>query len=407
MLHFKKSLVLACMFLLSIHGISSAQQVNVGDIITPANVDQYTDYLPPFVVQFIKDGFGVVSPDVTSPIYVGDVHTPLAPESFRKESEKNSGKVTLNPEDMKLTGFEYCGIPFPDVEEPNKVEKILCNYYYRWRSDDYYYKEPFATTSKRKGGRITCYNTTSALVRYVGRTAPGLETNLDNPNDLFWVQMNRFLQPSFKNLRTLQWRYLDPKKDDDMWSYIPTLRRTLRMVSSERANPINGTPLTYDDFMGFDGKLNKFTYKLSEEKKVIGNINMDAQAHIRRYPDLRYESPLFHGPEYPYGIADVYIIDVIPKDPTYPESKKVLYMNKLNYMNVYSIVYDKRGQPWKGLVNNVSETKTVQGEKGYFNAQMDFDMKTGYWMNIFTNGVTQDSGLPSSLFDPGIFHTWQ
>ncbi|MFO7962284.1 MAG: DUF1329 domain-containing protein [Desulfobacterales bacterium] len=383
-----------------------AKEVNFGDVVNSENVEEYEEYFPPFVVRFIKDGFGLVEP--TTPIHVEDLEIPLPPKSFREASEKNKGKVTLNPENFELAGFEYCGYPFPDVKEPNKIEKIMANYYYRWRTDDYYFREPHltASTQQRRGGRITKSYSKSALVRYIGRTAPGFKKNLNNPNELYWAQMNRFFQPAYRNLQTLQWRYIDPVKDDDMWSYIPTLRRTLRMVSSERANPINGSPLTYDDFMGFDGKLQQFTYNLVAEKKVIGNINYDEDLHYEKYPEGYYPYPVFHGPDYPYGLVDVYEIEVIPRDPKYPESKKVLFMNKHNYWNVYTEVYDKRGEQWKGLICNVSKVKTEKGEYGPYNSQMDFDLKTGHWLQIITNKLVIDSGFPTELFDPAIFQTW-
>ena len=36
------------------------------------------------------------------------------------------------------------------------------------------------------------------------------------------------------------YRYLDPVKDDDMWLYVPALRRTLRAEAGQRSTPVQG-----------------------------------------------------------------------------------------------------------------------------------------------------------------------
>ena len=39
-----------------------AAEPKAGDIIDSSNVDQYTDYLPMFMVRYIKDGWGLEQP---------------------------------------------------------------------------------------------------------------------------------------------------------------------------------------------------------------------------------------------------------------------------------------------------------------------------------------------------------
>ena len=49
-------------------------------------------------------------------------------------------------------------------------------------------------------------------------------------------------------------RYEDPKKDDDIWMYIPTMRRVRRMSGAQRQDSFGGTDSSYDDIRGFDGR---------------------------------------------------------------------------------------------------------------------------------------------------------
>ena len=66
--------------------------------------------------------------------------------------KKNAGKTTLKA-DGTMEGY-VAGLPFPDAKEPNKAQKIMWNYTYRWRGDDFSYPGGYVNATKRKGGKI-------------------------------------------------------------------------------------------------------------------------------------------------------------------------------------------------------------------------------------------------------------
>ena len=57
-------------------------------------------------------------------------------------------------------------------------------------------------------------------------------------------------------------------KDDDMWLYMPALRKTRRIVSSEKAKSFMGSEFSYADMT--PPNINDFKYKLLGEEKVDG-----------------------------------------------------------------------------------------------------------------------------------------
>ncbi len=79
----------------------------------------------------------------------------------------------------------------------------------------------------------------------------------------------RFLAPpDVKGTGLLVFDY--EKKDDDMWLFMPALRKTRRIVSSERAKSFMGSEFSYADMS--PPILDEFTYKVLSDKEVEGTL---------------------------------------------------------------------------------------------------------------------------------------
>lgn len=75
----------------------------------------------------------------------------------------------------------------------------------------------------------------------------------------------RFLAPAdVKGTGLLTFDYED--KDDDMWLYMPALRKTRRIISSEKSKSFMGSEFSYSDMT--PPVLNDFTFKLLGEEKI-------------------------------------------------------------------------------------------------------------------------------------------
>jgi hypothetical protein len=398
----KLIVVLSCIFTICIMPVFTAAgdvKPKPGDVIDASNIEQYKSYFPEFMQRYIKDGWGIEDPFV---IHVKEYEPNPLPESFLKETEKNKGKVKLSS-DGSLSGYDYHGAPFADdeIKEPGKVMKIMWNNYYKWKGDDMIFVKDFATTRKRKGGKIS-YNTgRMSNIRFVGRNVV-LPRELENPQKLFWASIVRTTSVGAKDMYILTYRYLDTNQSDDMWAYVPTLRRTLRMISTERSNPMGGSPYTPDDQYGWDGKINEFDYKLIGEATLLNVMNFDVNEYFEKYPN-GYPHPAFIGREFPYEVRETYLVEVKPKNPRHPESKRLLWIMKENYMPAYAQMYDKNGEIWKGLPNIFCKIKTQKGETGPFMANSVTDFKTGMWSLSVGLGANLDIGLDPGFYNPGLF----
>ncbi|MGD9043726.1 MAG: outer membrane lipoprotein-sorting protein [Desulfobacterales bacterium] len=78
-----------------------------------------------------------------------------------------------------------------------------------------------------------------------------------------------FLEPAdVKDTAFLTWDYDDPDKDDDQWLYLPALRKTKRIASTDKSGSFMGSDLNYSDMT--DRNLEDYDFTLKKEMDVKG-----------------------------------------------------------------------------------------------------------------------------------------
>jgi hypothetical protein len=78
-----------------------------------------------------------------------------------------------------------------------------------------------------------------------------------------------FLSPAdVKDTGVLTYDFDDPGKDDDQWLYLPALKKTKRIASTDKSGSFMGSDFTYADMS--DRPLDHYEYKLMEETEVGG-----------------------------------------------------------------------------------------------------------------------------------------
>ena len=74
--------------------------------------------------------------------------------------------------------------------------------------------------------------------------------------------------PDVKDTGFLTYDYDDPAKDDDQWLYLPALRKTKRIASSDKSSSFMGSDFSYADMTR--RVLDEWDYKLLKEDLVDG-----------------------------------------------------------------------------------------------------------------------------------------
>jgi Outer membrane lipoprotein-sorting protein len=128
----------------------------------------------------------------------------------------------------------------------------------------------------------------------------------------------RFLSPAdVQGTGILVYDYAD--KPDDVWIYLPALRKTRRVVSSQRSQSFMGSEFSYGDLN--IPSLDDFTYTLAKEE--------------------------------PMGGEACYVVDLVPKNKEIADaegySKKTYWVSKAKMAVVRGLYYDKDGKLLKEL----------------------------------------------------------
>ncbi|MGC2048135.1 MAG: outer membrane lipoprotein-sorting protein, partial [Gallionella sp.] len=112
-------------------------------------------------------------------------------------------------------------------------------------------------------------NATFTLINKSGqeRVRKTFGTTKLQENGIDTMRMTRFLSPpDVKGTVSLLIEHSD--KDDDIWIYLPALKKVRRLVANNKKDSFMGTDFTYSDVIGY--KVHEWNYKLLKEEPVDG-----------------------------------------------------------------------------------------------------------------------------------------
>jgi predicted RND superfamily exporter protein/outer membrane lipoprotein-sorting protein len=155
------------------------------------------------------------------------------------------------------------------------------------------------------------------------------ENGIDN------MRMTRFLSPpDVKGTVSLLIEHAD--KDDDIWIYLPALKKVRRLVSNNKKDSFVGTDFSYADVIGY--KVGEWNYKLLKEELVEGQ--------------------------------PCYVIEALPKSETVKinngYSKRIGWLRKDNLMAVKMDFWDEAGQLLK--TSTYTDIQLVDKTRGKWQA---------------------------------------
>ncbi len=120
-----------------------------------------------------------------------------------------------------------------------------------------------------------------------------------------------------KDTGFLTYDYDAPDRNDDQWLYLPALKKTKRIASSDKDNPFMGSDFSYADMT--DRHLDDYNYKLLKEVEVSN--------------------------------TKTWVIESVPKTQevidTYGYTKSVLFVRQDNYVVVRAVNWIKKGDKLK------------------------------------------------------------
>jgi outer membrane lipoprotein-sorting protein len=187
------------------------------------------------------------------------------------------------------------------------------------------------------------------------------------PNGHDNMRMTRFLEPGdIKGTVSLLKEH--SAGDDDMWIYLPALKKVRRLVSSNKKDSFVGTDFSYGDVIGH--KVADWNYKLVKEEPVDG--------------------------------ADCYLIEATPRSDDVRDnsgySRRQIWIRKDNYYAIRGEMWDEAGQPYKKF--HMTDVKEVDPARHKWQAMtMEAeDLQTGHKTIISFENYKANQKVPDAFF---------
>jgi hypothetical protein len=274
------------------------------------------------------------------------------PHNYVEATERYAGQVKiieLPSGGLTLQGYRG-GIPFPSLAEPHKGWKVLANVWYRYVPhllvDSYGYG--CAITS---AGSISCQAYQGVKRQLSYNTDPGVPTETSGAEGKFFTEWYMVLEPEQqKYTTTLTIDYADLARPEEMYVFLPALRRYQPLSTSARCSPSQGMDATPEDFHnGFDSNMTELQVDYLGRKKMLALV--DVTPPRTTFPE-GYDMPL-GWPTPSWGKWQLREVDVISveklpaKAVGYCYGRRVMYVDSRFYGTLWEDLYDPQMRPWK------------------------------------------------------------
>jgi uncharacterized protein DUF1329 len=339
----------------------STDSIPVGTKITTANWEQYRKFMT-ISLQAVMSGkyFWKMESGPDHYIEVGPTIPTELPTKYLSDTEKYSGQAQL----VKLPGGAYeiknygAGIPFPHPSGPDIAGQLLYNYYYTYIPSIYTGYYDLALVDRY--GSIAQNQSRQIFFKLSHVSDAGQPITNPMANGLYLAIHNEVLAPEQSKYTTALAIYPDdPQRVPEIYAFLPSLRRSLRLSSVARCAPLQGTDWTNDDQRGgFSGIPNWFAPRYLGEKKMLFMVHSQWQAKANEQDKVigtfTYGGSAIGWPK-PEGtkaeLRDVYVIDLVPIGDaarSYCYSHRVLYLDKdLAFTADQVDTWDRNGKLWK------------------------------------------------------------
>ena len=339
----------------------SPDTIPVGTRITTANWKQYRKYMTISLQAFMSGKyFWKMGSGPDDYLEVGPTIPTDLPPKYLSDTEKYSGQAQL----VKLPSGAYeirnygAGIAFPRPSGPDIAAQLLYNYYYTYIPSIYTGYYDLALVDRY--GSIAQNQTRQIFFKLSHVSDVGQPITNPQANGLYLSIHNEVLSPEQSKYTTALAIYPDdPQRVPEIYAFLPSLRRSLRLSSVARCAPLQGTDWTNDDQRGgFSGIPNWFIPRYLGEKKMLFMVHSPWQAKANEQDKFvgtfTYGGTAIGWPkpqENKVELRDVYVIDLVPTEAVkrgYCYSHRVLYLDKnLAFTADQVDTWDNSNKLWK------------------------------------------------------------
>ncbi len=329
----------------------SPETIAPGTKITLQNWQQYKKFMPIWVQAAFSGKYKWhVGSEPEYTIIVGPTHHYPLDRQFVEDTEKYGGQAQLVP--LPDGGFGWkgyvAGIPFPNPTEPNKAAKLAYDTWanfrpkimnfraFNWLVDNY--------------GNVSNLESDDTFFRLMHLSdPPGGPINLPFAAGTYYASRFTVVLPEQSKYTTeLTLRPDDPTRIEEIYVFLPSLRRSLRLSSAARCAPILGTDFVEDDNAWLPPN---FKISLLGKKKLLEPVIDYSKAFNRdSYMQPPTGFPVWPKADYTrWELRDFYLLNLewLNNHGAYCYSQRVFYQDAEWLASSPLESYDRTGKFWK------------------------------------------------------------
>jgi hypothetical protein len=309
--------------------------------ITAKNMDQYKAKLSEGQIALLKK-----YPD-TYQIHVYPTRRSMAaPQWVYDNTYQNAINAELTEDKWGARGA-FGGIPFP---LPTEGAEVVINHNAKW--------EGGGDTRELAGNYIIQANGTitngGTANYYFDRPYYEKDKTINTWNQWLISVLIKYSEPARRKgeiiLGKTPLNY--DEKSKAVWQYMTGQRRVRRApsIDYDTPNPSSGGIYTYDDAYSFNGKIDRFDWKLLGKKEMFvpyNNYQFDFPA-VKDVLTKRHANPKYIR----WELHRVWVVEAtIRKGQRHIYGRRVMHIDEDTWFNVVEDKYDTRGNLWRTSIN--------------------------------------------------------
>ena len=330
--------------------------ISPGTRITLGNWRQYRQYMP-MGMQELFEGqhFWRMPKDVEMDI--GPTIVYLLPAGYTRATEKHGAAVRVVhlPNGRNDIANYAGGEPFPNPGEPDKGYKLLVDLWFAYL--------PHLIAGTPENSLHSCVqdrfrSISCLLVSYVYRqtaynTDPGVARDDPRAKDIWFTEWAAVEAPEqSKYTAQLTLFFKDNQRDEELYLFVPALRRSLRLGIPARCTQVTGTDYLQDDYKnnGFNGGIALFDATFLGHRKILA-LTGNYPASAGDFPNHYYMPLGWPMPSWAnWQLRDVDVIDVrrVPSERSgYCYGSRIIYEDSHTHYALWEDLYDAEMRLWK------------------------------------------------------------
>ena len=265
--------------------------------------------------------------------------TAAHPQSVLDNTKKNATRASTTPDMLGMKDTK-AGIAFPIPKNGNEV---MFNFQTRYQGVSYVLPK-FSAFNIDSAGKLT----TATQGLYTGESPYYVESN--DTGILGRVRGNYTGPARRAGEANLVYDYVDSStKERRAWTYLPGQRRVRLApdLSYDTPNPSTGGMAVYDETNMFNGKLDRFDFKLVGKKEIFVPYNAYKFAFHNK-PDEVFGPKFVTPSNVRWELHRMWVVEATVKEgKRHIYSKRTFYIDEDSWYVLASDQYDARNQLWR------------------------------------------------------------